>query len=126
VTQMRRFHIGIVLSITHDALMSPTRPPISGIYEILNYMTGDNLYTHQLPRAALECRPFILGQHPQLAEWTGGVTPENVHQRIYEAVKQFGQTLEIAPLPRDAHERIDPLSELAEMVHPEKIVVVRS
>lgn len=46
--------LGDVLSVTQDALVS--RSHIGGVYEILNFMTGDNLFTHQLPRAAAECQ----------------------------------------------------------------------
>lgn len=120
------FHIGIILSITGEALMSPTVPPISGVYEILNYMTGDNLYTHQLPRVCRECRPFLLKQHPQLAAWVDDVTPENYSARLADAVEQFGLTLPVEPLAQGEHEVIDPVSELAEKVHPDKIVLVKS
>jgi hypothetical protein len=120
----RNFHIGIILSITGERLMSPTQPPISGVYEILNYMTGDNLYTHQLPRVCRECRPALLKQHPQLAAWVDDVTPENFCARLTDAVKQFGEELPVEKLAEADHERIDPLSELAEKVHPDKIIAV--
>jgi len=29
-------------------------------------MTGDSLFTHQLPRAAEQSKPYLLEQHPQL------------------------------------------------------------
>jgi len=35
-----------------------------------------------------------------------------------------GNEFEVATLPKHAHEFIDPLSELAENVHPDKIIVV--
>lgn len=119
----RQFHIGVVLSISHDALMAPNL--IDDVYDILNFMTGGNLYTHQLPRVCLECRPFLFQQHPQLKEWGGRVTKKNYSQRLADAVRQFGEFLNIEPLPPSEHERIDPISELAEKVHPDKIIVVR-
>ena len=35
---------------------------MDGIYDILNFLTGDNLYTHQLPRAMRECEPWLRAQ----------------------------------------------------------------
>lgn len=62
---MKQFHIGDVLSITHEHLVSPRH--MDGVYDILNYMTGDSLFTHQLPRAGRECKEPLLAQHPELA-----------------------------------------------------------
>jgi len=36
------------------------------MYDILNFMTQDELWTHQLPRACRAVRPVILGRHPDL------------------------------------------------------------
>lgn len=32
---------------------------MDGVYRILNYLTGDNLYTHQLPRAFKACEAWV-------------------------------------------------------------------
>ncbi len=124
----KRFHIGTVLTITHGALMGDPAAghPIDGVYKILNFMTGDNLYTHQLPRVSRECGPRLLEQHPQLAEWVNDVNPENYRARLADAVKQFGEFLDVEPMPKDAHEFIDPMSELAEKIHPDRIITVRT
>ncbi len=61
----KKFHLGDVLSITTGRLVSSRH--IDGVYEILNFMTDDNLFTHQLPRAMGECRPHLLRQFSQLA-----------------------------------------------------------
>ena len=63
--QTKQFHLGDVLSITTGRLVSPRH--IDGVYDILNFMTGDNLFTHQLPRASDECKPYLVEQFPQLA-----------------------------------------------------------
>ena len=63
--QTKQFHLGDVLSITTGRLVSPRH--IDGVYDILNFMTGDNLFTHQLPRAFDECKPYLVAQFPQLA-----------------------------------------------------------
>lgn len=119
----RQFHIGDILSITGDKLVSPRL--IAGVYDILNFMTGDSLYTHQLPRAMRECRPHLLKQHPQLS----GIDESTVTEETWCAwldvcIAEFGETLSVEPLPEHVHEFIDPISELAEKVHPDKIIVL--
>lgn len=136
----KRFDLGDVLSVTTGMLLSPKG--MDGIYEILNYMTRDSLYTHQLPRAYRECAPHVLRQHPELA-----------NNRLRDAVRElrlllattedkdkgsrvaawvgtlkefYGNTLPIEPIPQDDHDKIDPMEELEAMVGDnKKIIVVR-
>lgn len=61
---MKLFHISDILSITTGRLVSNRH--IEGVYDILNFLTGDNLFTHQLPRASRECEPWLRTQFPQL------------------------------------------------------------
>jgi hypothetical protein len=121
----RAFHIGDILSITGDKLVSPRL--VEGVYDILNFMTGDSLYTHQLPRAMRECRPHLLKQHPELASVDeSNVTAETWRAWLDEQIKRFGETLPVTPVPADSHEFIDPVSELAEMVHPSRIITINA
>ncbi len=121
-TTPRAFHIGDILSVTTGIFVSPDG--IGGLYDILNYMTGDDLYTHQLPRASQQCRPALLAQHPQL---TGadmrGITPDNHRERLAEAVEKYGEMLPIRPLDTNDYTPIDPLTELASMTDKPIIVV---
>lgn len=122
--ETKRFHLGDVLSVTTGVLMSPTL--IRGVYKILNHMTGDNLFTHQLPRATRECQPHLKAQFPALAnEKCDGVNEHNHKQRLAELVAKYGEWFDVTPVPEHAHEFIDPMSELAEKVHPSKIITVR-
>ena len=120
----KKFHIGDILSITTGKLVSPEG--VGGIYKILNYLTGDNLYTHQLPRAADECRPWLKAQFPQLNDVDASdVNPDNHKRWIEEQVEKYGEYLEVKPLPALIHDIIDPLDELKRMVPEDKIVVVQ-
>lgn len=97
----RLFHLGDVLSITAGKLLSNRH--MDGIYDILNFMTGDYLYKGQLPRAMNECRPYLLQQHPRLANVViEGITPENFHQKMEALCAEHGQELPVESLPANA------------------------
>lgn len=122
----RQFHLGDILTITTGLLVSPRH--VDGIYDILNFMTGDNLFTHQLPRAMDECCPALLVQHPQLRavstpeEFEG---KEHVDRWLAEQVAQYGEQLPVTPLDPGDHTRIDPIAELRmKGVPPERIIPV--
>lgn len=117
----KKFSLGAVLSVTTGVLLCP----IGDVYAILNYMTGDNLFTHQLGRASMECGPSLRTQIPAIADETAsGVDGTNWQQWLAEAAQRYGAEFDVSPLPAHAHEFIDPISELAEVVHPDRIIVV--
>src|SRR5580698_271163 len=64
--ETKYFHLGDILSVTTRRFISPDG--WSPIYKVLNFMTGYNLFSHQLLSAANECAPEIVKQHPQLSE----------------------------------------------------------
>lgn len=107
-----QFHIGDVLS-AYTGILCGT---MDGLYEILNYMTGDDLYTHQLPRASDEVRPYLLRQHPWLASidqnWLRG---DGCFKRVEMLATRHGAWLMVLPIPQDDHDLIDPLTELEQM-----------
>lgn len=126
----REFDIGDVLSVTTGVLLCSVsgtrRSPIEGVYDILNYMTGESLYTHQLPRVCKEAAPVILARYPQFAAIVVPefASPEEVPAFVEQLRRDHGATFAIPRMTADEHEHIDPLSELAEKIHPSKIIVV--
>lgn len=137
--QARPFHLGDILTVTTGRLLSPRH--MDGVYDILNFLTRDSIYTHQIPRALNECRPWLLRRHPVLGgpemaarveglvavldapdapadpmplirDWLGGLTAE------------FGETLPVEPIPSDDHARIDPVAELRAMAPDKEVVVI--
>jgi hypothetical protein len=123
----REFDLGDILSVTTGYLCSPRH--IDGVYDILGYMTGESLMTHQLPRASRACEPALLEQHPQLVnivapewDWTCDVK-EQVFAWLDAQKAIYGGTLPVTPLTEWHH--IDPLQELVEMTEtPDRIFVV--
>ena len=134
------FHVGDILTIIYDRLLSPNG--MKGVYDLLNFMTQDNLATHQLPRAFAECKPYLIEQFPHLdgpyvrfavAELLELLkrTPREDEKNLLIgwisklACGKYGvivhESYEVEALPPHTHEFIDPESELAEKVHPSRI-----
>lgn len=128
-----KFHLSDILSITTGYLVSTRH--IDGVYEILDFMTNDSLFTHQLPRAADECKPYLLDQFPQLTDAESEATTLAANKSDWRnggwerwrdsMVERFGAWHEVNPIPMDDHDLIDPMEELADMVGEDKIIQIR-
>jgi hypothetical protein len=119
------FHLGDVLSVTTGRLVSPEH--IGGIYKILGFMCGEDLFTHQLPRAAEECKPELLRQHPDLAAVEVPDEFHNathVHSWLAEQVAKYGETRVVQPLAAEDHTSIDPIAELRMIAPHAEILVI--
>jgi len=123
----RSFHLGDILSITTRRLLSPRH--MDGVYDILNYLTGDDLCTHQLPRAARQCTPLLLAQHPFLQTIA---VPKHLsgtdawYAWRDEQVERYGEQHLLQPLPPAQRCIRDPIEELKELVTDQKIVVIET
>jgi hypothetical protein len=120
----KRFHIGDVLSITSGRLMSPRH--VDGIYDICSYMTGESVFTHQLPRVASEIEHDLRHQHPKLSavsipDKLGDL--QAVLNFLAGLYPEFGEYVDVNPLS-DAkdHTSIDPIAEI-KMINPQATIV---
>jgi hypothetical protein len=121
MSENMKFDLGTVLTITTGVLLTK----IDNVYKILDYMTGDSLFTHQLPRVGRECEPILLSQFPQLKGIdVSGVNSENWNAFLQKQIEIFGNEFEVIPVSLFEHKRIDPLEELESMVDPSKIIVL--
>ena len=121
--QSKVFHVGDLLSVTTGRMVSPSG--IDGIYNILNFMTGSDLFTHQLPRAAEVCGPVLLRQYPVLSEVViGELDPKTFDAWLANVEAQVGTSFEVDPLPADAYTAKHPLDELAEMSGSDHGIIV--
>lgn len=117
------FDLGTVLSITDGHLFAP----ISEVYEILNFMTGDNLFTHQLPRACEECRPVLLRKYPQLGEIkTERGHMENWREFLEQQKIKYGNAFEVEPVGIFEHKKIGPIEEAVSIFGKEKTIVLET
>lgn len=113
----RTFHIGDLLSVITGRLLSPRH--MAGVQELLDYTTGDSIFTHQIPRACEECAPELRQQHPDLAAVDvpeSVVGEERVQRWITEQVARFGEYRVVRPLAPGEHTNIHPLIELASLM----------
>jgi len=119
---MREFGLDAILSVTTGRLLS--RRHMDGIYEILSYMTGTSVFTHQLPRVADECKPEILRQHPQLSDvqLTRTLSENALMSWLEDQESRFGKTLPIQPLRGYVGQ--DPIEELVDKVGPDRVIPV--
>lgn len=122
-----KFPLGDVLSITTGRLVSPTG--MDGVYQILNHLTGDNLFTHQLPRACTWAAPLLTAAHPELgaealADHLADLTrrldafPEQDVAVVFNWVDSIRllvgyDHLDLSPLP--GWQGMDPIAELVAM-----------
>jgi hypothetical protein len=124
MTESRRFALADILSVTTGKLLSHRH--IEGVYDILGYMTGESLMTHQLPRAAEACRPSLIAQHPDL----DGLDPspdldrDNLYSWLLDAERQYGQERPVSPAPAGNWQHKDALTELVDMVGADKVIPV--
>lgn len=119
----KAFPTADVLSTITGRLMGS----IGGVYEVLNWMTGESVFTHQIPRISQEAQPVLVAAHPELAAAiveADQVTPDNYRDWLTLWLDRYGPTIDVPRFNADQHERIDPLSELAETVSPDRIVVI--
>lgn len=122
--QTKEFATRDVLSTVTGRLMGD----IGGVYQVLNWMTGESVFTHQIPRISREAIPVVLTAHPtlqQAIDESEQVTQENYATWRDTWEDRYGPTIAVPKFNDDTHEAIDPMSELAEMVHPDKIVAVK-
>lgn len=120
----QRFHLGDILSITTGRLVSPDH--MDGVYKILNFMTGDDLYTHALGRAADVCKPHLLRQFPQLAFVNVGEIANGtmtVERWLEHQVFRYGAYFDVENIASfDAKHPIEELIDLG--VSEDKIVTI--
>lgn len=122
----RDFHLGDLLSITTGHLLSPRG--VEALYDIIDFVTGVPHFTHQLPRGADAIKPWLLEQHPWLADV---VVPESaldseatVLAWLAPATAEHGETHPVRALPHGQYVGRNPLTELAEMAPNTPIIAV--
>ena len=132
--ETRRFALRDVLTVTTNRLLTKSNDVGNGIenlYALLGWMTNDEPFTHQLPRFADECKPWLLRWFPELAAAAQALLPEldaafsrsapdtneAALQKWLTRVMESGckESYEVPKIPADDHERKHPVDELIAM-----------
>ncbi|AFU88214.1 hypothetical protein CcrColossus_gp344 [Caulobacter phage CcrColossus] len=91
---------------------------MGGIYEVLNFMTDSDLFTHQLPRAMEPAREAFIRYNPAMVPFFAEIK-EMTQEQILAArdvwVMKYGPTLDVPRIPSHKYEAMDPISELVAM-----------
>jgi hypothetical protein len=120
----KTFSLGAILSVTTGILLCD----FGEVHELLDHMTGDALFTYQLPRAARECEGPLRDQFPQLEGIEVPVSlpsPELYVQWVETLHERYGEQHEVQPMRPGEHTVINPFDELAmNYAHVEIIPVV--
>lgn len=136
----KRFETRVLLSVTTGRLLTRSEGlrdnGIGAMYELLGWMTKDEPFTHQLPRFAEECKPWLLRWFHELQTATDALPlldAELAKGQPENAVEYWLGTLELAGLPReydvpqipdDDHERKHPYDELVQMRGTDEGIVI--
>lgn len=140
----KRFPLRVLLTVTTGRLLTEPKGErdngISDVYEILGWMTNDEPFTHQLPRFADECRPWLFRWFPMLelanAEHAmacldvlmGTRGPrDGINEWLATTEKACGLQAEydVPRIPADDHTAKHPYDELVEIMgSDEKILLV--
>lgn len=129
------FPIGVILNFADGRLLTS----MDDIYDFANFMTGDNLFTHQLPRAFREISPVLKKQLPFLASPQFAKDQEILTRSLDGAPDKraviadwlkdmagsYGAEHLVTPLSEWMHQ--DPMSELIQMRESrDDIIVVKT
>lgn len=119
--KMMTCDLGTVLSVTTGILLTRN---FGDVHRLMDHLTGDTLFTHQLSRAFKPCKVALLAQFPRLADVT---PPANVGEILDAWLETesvlHGNSFDVVPMAPDAWERRPPLEELQSMMRPDQEMV---
>ena len=100
---------------------------MDGAYRIMSFLTGEALFTHQLPRAFKLCEPWVRSMHPWLLKLDESkCTPETWKEWLADAVARYGDRHYLLPLPSGTWLPIDPVAEAEMLFGKDRVSVVEA
>lgn len=115
MAETREWPTDVVLSVVTGSLVSE----FSFVHQMLEWMAGEPVWTHQLPRVCREAVPVIIAAHPSLqaaVDEAEQVTRENWSEWRRTWLDRYGETLTVPRIPAADHRSIGPLTELESML----------
>ena len=87
-------------------------------------MTGDDVYTHQIPRVINECAPYLLNEYSWLQDIdTSGINSDNFSLWLHDQAEKHGAFHPVRPIHFDDYRRVDPVEEINETMAGRVIVI---
>lgn len=134
----KKFPLRVLLTVTTGRLLTAHNGEhdngISDLYELLGWMTDDEPFTHQLGRVSKEYKPWLLRWFPELGKADCRLQhldnliknhgPETGIATWLDSLDGCKSLYDVPKIPKDDHEAKNPIEELAEMIGPNKNVVV--
>lgn len=119
---MRTFSLGAAFSVTTGVLLVE----FDQVHQLLEYLVGHPLFTHQLPGVAAACAAEVLDQHPSLGDYPPPTLSgaEECAAWVASRAERFGAELEIAPMAPGSHVPTDPIADLADLIGSDRVVVL--
>lgn len=120
--ETKQFDLAHVVTAATGIMLTPD---VGGMYRILGWMTGEDLMTHQIPRAFGPCQEALLRAFPQLAEIDrNSIGPHNWAQRLAELKEQYGDSFDVPKLGPQDYRAMDPMHEAVEMFGADRVIGV--
>lgn len=110
----KNFHPGVVLTIIQDICVCPN-PGLSDVQSLLKHLTGQDVYTDQIPDAMKQVAPHLRAAFPFMCEYDlKSVLPLGPEKGIAEIESVFGTEIEVSPLPAGTYQK--PAREVDEVI----------
>lgn len=96
----KNFDLDVILTVTSGRLFTN----IENLYDILNYLTNDKIYTHEIPYLMNIAKKYILSKYPQLVNVGRDVAINNwqdIKNFIDEQKKIYGNSIRISPMQKN-------------------------
>jgi len=96
----KQFDLSVILSVTTGKLLTD----MDNLYEILRFLTGKIVFTHQIPKILPMASEHILKTYPELSVilLPDGSITKNQHAKwlIAEQKTKYGAALPLTPMPK--------------------------
>ena len=94
----RQFPICDILTVITGRLVMPDG--LSDAQKLMSFLTGEPVYTSQVPVMLPECQYELIRQHPFLkaVQLRDPASPEQIKQWLNEATLQFGASLTVSSI----------------------------
>lgn len=125
MSEAKDFTIGAAASITTGILLCDN---FGEVHELMEWLAGFPIWTHQIPRLSNELRALALVQHPGLPtkETIGEVNRDNNWPTILADIeRRLGPKLAFKKGDGNLAERRNPIEEAVELMGKGRVIAVR-